>query len=211
MKRPRRRRFVCCPARGERRFVMVNQFDQSQHLAATVTDGSGKRPSLRGATDTRLSVSAIHLARSTSVSDRHPSSTWTTYLRNHERPPVDPDAFAELMRHPSYPRASAYDPAWVRNNSMGPKCSVARRRPHRSSRSAAGATRPRPRLRYRDDFDLPRTGVRRARARRRLVDPARRQPRWNTRSGCREQRRAHPSRSARFAIRAGLLRRDRER
>ena len=54
------------------------------------------------------------------MSDRHPSSTWTTYLRNHERPPADPDAFAELMRHPSYPRASVYDPAWVRNNSMGP-------------------------------------------------------------------------------------------
>ena len=49
----------------------------------------------------------------------HESSTWTTSL-NLGPGPVDAAAFAELMRHPDYPRASAYDPAWVYRNLMGP-------------------------------------------------------------------------------------------
>ena len=36
------------------------------------------------------------------------------------REPADPAAFAEEMRHPDFPRASAYDPTWVYCNLMGP-------------------------------------------------------------------------------------------
>ena len=36
--------------------------------------------------------------------------------------PRDPQAFARLMRHQDYPRASGYDPAWVFANLMGPNC-----------------------------------------------------------------------------------------
>ena len=51
----------------------------------------------------------------------HESSTWTTYLDTGGRSePADPAAFRELTAHPDYPRASAYDPAWVHRNRMGP-------------------------------------------------------------------------------------------
>jgi SAM-dependent methyltransferase len=46
------------------------------------------------------------------MTDRHPGRG-----RSHPR---DPDLFAALMRHPSFPRASRYDPAWVFANMMGP-------------------------------------------------------------------------------------------
>jgi cyclopropane fatty-acyl-phospholipid synthase-like methyltransferase len=49
----------------------------------------------------------------------HASSTWTTWL-NRGPGPVDAAAFADLMRHPDYPLASAYDPIWVYRNLMGP-------------------------------------------------------------------------------------------
>jgi SAM-dependent methyltransferase len=48
------------------------------------------------------------------------SSTWTTYRRLHGHHAADPRRFHELMRHPDYPRASAYDPTWVHHNLMGP-------------------------------------------------------------------------------------------
>jgi SAM-dependent methyltransferase len=53
--------------------------------------------------------------------NRHPheSASWTTYLDPSEGP-ADPAAFADLMHHDAYPRASAYDPTWAYRNSMGP-------------------------------------------------------------------------------------------
>lgn len=36
--------------------------------------------------------------------------------------PRDPERFARLMRHEDYPRSSAFDPAWVHRNLMGPNC-----------------------------------------------------------------------------------------
>ncbi len=51
----------------------------------------------------------------------HESSGWTTYLHRGGRAEAsDPEAFAELMRHDDFPRASAYDPTWVHQNLMGP-------------------------------------------------------------------------------------------
>jgi SAM-dependent methyltransferase len=50
----------------------------------------------------------------------HESSTWTSYLRSYDQPAADPAAFRELMTHPEFPRASAYDPTWVHHNLMGP-------------------------------------------------------------------------------------------
>ena len=49
----------------------------------------------------------------------HPSTTWTNALAP-DRTPADPDAFADLMRHPDFPRASEYDAAWTYRNIMGP-------------------------------------------------------------------------------------------
>jgi SAM-dependent methyltransferase len=49
----------------------------------------------------------------------HESSAWTTYL-NQGPGPADEAGFRAEMRHPDYPRASAYDPAWVYRNLMGP-------------------------------------------------------------------------------------------
>jgi SAM-dependent methyltransferase len=53
--------------------------------------------------------------------NRHPheSASWTSHLNTSEGP-ADPEAFAALMDHPDFPRASAYDPAWAYRNSMGP-------------------------------------------------------------------------------------------
>jgi SAM-dependent methyltransferase len=51
----------------------------------------------------------------------HESSDWTNYLNAGGRTePVDADKFDEYTRHPDYPRASAYDPAWGHLNHMGP-------------------------------------------------------------------------------------------
>lgn len=50
----------------------------------------------------------------------HESSAWTTYLRSYDDPPANPETFRELMAHPDFPRASAYDPTWVHHNLMGP-------------------------------------------------------------------------------------------
>ena len=53
----------------------------------------------------------------------HPreSSAWTAYLDGGgPGTPADATAFTEQMRHPGFPRASAYDPEWVRRNLMGP-------------------------------------------------------------------------------------------
>jgi cyclopropane fatty-acyl-phospholipid synthase-like methyltransferase len=52
---------------------------------------------------------------------QHPSSSWRTCWRKEGNiAPADPAKFAEAMRHQSFPRASAYDPAWVYRNLMGP-------------------------------------------------------------------------------------------
>ncbi len=51
----------------------------------------------------------------------HESSAWTAYLdAAGPGTPADAAAFAEQMWHPAYPRASAYDAAWVHRNLMGP-------------------------------------------------------------------------------------------
>jgi SAM-dependent methyltransferase len=50
----------------------------------------------------------------------HESSAWTSYLRSYDGPGADPQAFRDLMSHPQFPRASAYDPIWVHHNLMGP-------------------------------------------------------------------------------------------
>ena len=50
----------------------------------------------------------------------HPSSSWRKHLRPYETGPAEPALFAERSRHPDYPRTSAYDPAWVFLNHMGP-------------------------------------------------------------------------------------------
>lgn len=52
----------------------------------------------------------------------HPSRAWTTVLDADPGGPRDPDRFASAMRHPSFPLASSYDPAWVYRNLMGPNC-----------------------------------------------------------------------------------------
>ena len=52
----------------------------------------------------------------------HPSRAWTTVLNPGAAEPRDPERFAEAMRHPSFPLASCYDPAWVYRNLMGPNC-----------------------------------------------------------------------------------------
>ncbi|MDP8993695.1 MAG: methyltransferase domain-containing protein [Pseudomonadota bacterium] len=52
----------------------------------------------------------------------HPSSAWTLTLDRSGPGPLDPARFAAAMRDPAYPRASAYDPAWVYRNLMGPNC-----------------------------------------------------------------------------------------
>jgi len=51
----------------------------------------------------------------------HPSFNWTTYHRspNPERP-LEPDRYRRLMQVEALPRASAYDPAWIHWNAMGP-------------------------------------------------------------------------------------------
>lgn len=51
----------------------------------------------------------------------HASAGWTAAL-NPETGPLHPERFAEAMRHSAHPRASAYDPAWVYRNLMGPNC-----------------------------------------------------------------------------------------
>ena len=48
----------------------------------------------------------------------HESNSWTSRLDRSEGP-ADP-AFFDLMVHPDYPRASAYDAEWTYRNSMGP-------------------------------------------------------------------------------------------
>ena len=53
---------------------------------------------------------------------RHPSFQWTSTLRPAPSAPRDPDRFAAAMRHRSFPLSSAYDPAWVFRNLMGPNC-----------------------------------------------------------------------------------------
>jgi len=51
----------------------------------------------------------------------HPSSSWTTYLRTDQSSgPLDRDLFAHYMGPEGFPRATAYDPAWVHQNLMGP-------------------------------------------------------------------------------------------
>jgi SAM-dependent methyltransferase len=51
----------------------------------------------------------------------HESAGWTEYLQPGGRTePADPSAFRDLMRHPDYPLASAYDGRWVHQNLMGP-------------------------------------------------------------------------------------------
>jgi SAM-dependent methyltransferase len=54
------------------------------------------------------------------LSELHPSAQWTMYARPGSGPPADAEAFQRFMRHPRFPRASAYDPMWVRNNELGP-------------------------------------------------------------------------------------------
>src|ERR671938_190581 len=55
------------------------------------------------------------------LSNAHPSTSWTTYLRPPNPPAaIRPDDFERLMRHERFPRSSAYDPVWVRHNLMGP-------------------------------------------------------------------------------------------
>jgi SAM-dependent methyltransferase len=49
----------------------------------------------------------------------HESTSWASYRRP-AREPADPAGFAEAMRRPEYPRASAYDPTWIYCNLMGP-------------------------------------------------------------------------------------------
>lgn len=52
----------------------------------------------------------------------HPSSGWTLTLDSSGVEPLDPGRVAIAMRCPAYPLASAYDPAWVFRNLMGPNC-----------------------------------------------------------------------------------------
>ena len=52
----------------------------------------------------------------------HPSDSWTVALDREAAAPRDPGRFARAMRHPAYPRASAYDPVWLFRNQMGPNC-----------------------------------------------------------------------------------------
>lgn len=54
--------------------------------------------------------------------DLHSSYHWTNRAYESVRGsvPREPERFAELMRHDRFPRASAYDPAWVWTNHMGP-------------------------------------------------------------------------------------------
>jgi SAM-dependent methyltransferase len=51
----------------------------------------------------------------------HESSAWTSHLLSDGRDAAaDPVAFRELLRHPDYPRAAAYDAMWIHRNLMGP-------------------------------------------------------------------------------------------
>lgn len=54
--------------------------------------------------------------------DTHPSARWNqrAYAALRGAHPVDPERFAGLMSHDRFPLASAYDPAWVWTNHMGP-------------------------------------------------------------------------------------------
>jgi SAM-dependent methyltransferase len=56
----------------------------------------------------------------TDAEARHPSYDWNTYLRPFGSGPADAARFAERTTHPAYPKTSAYDPAWVFLNHMGP-------------------------------------------------------------------------------------------
>ena len=75
----------------------------------------------------------------------------------------------------------------------------------------AGYARARPRVRHRNDVDLPRSRVRRAGVGHRSVDRRVGQPGTDRRRRCARPRRADPRRGARVAVRARVLRRDRER
>lgn len=54
--------------------------------------------------------------------DIHPSSRWTqrAFAADRGTTPLDADRFTALMRHDRFPLASAYDPAWVWTDHMGP-------------------------------------------------------------------------------------------
>ena len=54
--------------------------------------------------------------------DPHPSYHWRNraYESAPRSVPHEPERFAALMRHDRFPRASAYDPAWIFPNLMGP-------------------------------------------------------------------------------------------
>lgn len=54
--------------------------------------------------------------------DVHPSYQWRNraYESLRGSAPAEPALFAELMRHDRFPRACAYDPAWIWSNHMGP-------------------------------------------------------------------------------------------
>jgi SAM-dependent methyltransferase len=55
------------------------------------------------------------------TSQPHASSSWTTFLRtDRSAGPLDRDLFARYMGPEGFPRATAYDPAWVHQNLMGP-------------------------------------------------------------------------------------------
>lgn len=56
------------------------------------------------------------------ASAEHESASWTNLLHPDPAGPREPERFAKAMRHPARPRASAYDPAWVYQNLMGPNC-----------------------------------------------------------------------------------------
>jgi SAM-dependent methyltransferase len=51
---------------------------------------------------------------------RHPSYSWRHHLRPSGGGPARRALFDERSRHPDYPKTSAYDPAWVFLNHMGP-------------------------------------------------------------------------------------------
>jgi SAM-dependent methyltransferase len=57
----------------------------------------------------------------TGAEPAHASYSWNReYFRPRGDGPADPARFVELSAHSDYPRTSAYDPAWVFLNHMGP-------------------------------------------------------------------------------------------
>lgn len=56
------------------------------------------------------------------MSDQHPATEWRhrAFEALRGSTPSDAQRFAQLMRHPRYPHASAYDPSWVQTNHMRP-------------------------------------------------------------------------------------------